>query len=159
MAADGIRALAAGFRRRHLAGTAVFGASDGLMSILGPVMFTASRYPSLVFPVAVMGAVSAACSMGAGQFLGQRETDWAAVPVMAAATFAGSVLPAFPYLWSRGWAALAQAAVIYLAVALLVGRMRTWSRRRYVQTIGVLALVVAVTVICNLFMPAGGGAG
>jgi hypothetical protein len=48
------------------AGTAVFGASDGLMSILGVVVFIASRSPSLVLPAAAMGAVSAAYSMGAG---------------------------------------------------------------------------------------------
>jgi len=50
---------------RKLAGTAVFGGSDGLMSILGVVMFIASRSTALVFPVAVMGAVPASYSMGA----------------------------------------------------------------------------------------------
>ena len=141
---------------RNLAGTAVFGASDGLMSILGPVMFTASRWPGLVFPIAVMGAVSASCSMGAGEFLGQEATNWAAVPVMGAATFTGSVLPALPYLWSSGWAALAQSAAACLLVALAVGRMRAWRRHRYAETVAVLCLVVAVTVLCNHFMPAGG---
>ena len=45
--------------RDGLAYGAIFGGSDGLMSILGPVMFAASRYPRLVFPIALMGAVSA----------------------------------------------------------------------------------------------------
>jgi len=134
-----------------VAGAAVFGASDGLMSILGPVMFTASRWPQLVFPI----AVSAACSMGAGEFLGQEATNWAAVPVMGAATFTGSVLPSLPCLWSSGWAALAQSAAACLAVAVAVGHLR-WRRHRYAETVAVLALVVAVTVLCNHFVPAGG---
>ena len=147
----GLRALA-----RRVSGTAVFGASDGLMSILGVVMFIASRSPSLVVPVAVMGAVSAACSMGAGEFLGQQTTDRAAVPVMGAATFTGSVLPALPYLWTSGWAALAQSAVVCAVVAVAVGHLRSWRRHRYAETVGVLAAVVAVTVACNLVMPGGG---
>lgn len=137
------------------AGTAAFGASDGLMSILGVVMFIASRSPSLVVPVAVMGAVSASYSMGAGEFLGQRQTDWGAVPVMAAATFAGTVLPAVPYAWSSGWAALGQSAVACLAVALAVGRLRSWRRHRYLETTIVIGVGVALTVACNLVMPGG----
>jgi protein-S-isoprenylcysteine O-methyltransferase Ste14 len=137
------------------AGTAVFGASDGLMSILGPVMFIASRSPALVFPVAVMGAVSASYSMGAGEFLGQEQADWPAVPVMAAATFAGTVLPALPYLWSSGWAALAQSAAACLLVSLAVGRLRAWRRHRYAETVLVIAVGVVLTVGCTLIMPGG----
>jgi hypothetical protein len=140
---------------RKLAGTAVFGGSDGLMSILGVVMFIASRSPSLVVPVAVMGAVSASYSMGAGEFLGQQQTDWPAVPVMAAATFAGTVLPALPYLWSSGWAALVQSATACLLVALAVGHLRSWRPHRYLETTAVIAVGVALTVACNLAMPGG----
>lgn len=144
---------------RGTAGTAVFGGSDGLMSILGPMMFIASRYPAAVFPVAVMGAISASCSMGAGEFLGEEKPDLRASPVMAAATFAGSVLPALPYLWSAGTAALAQSAIVCLLVALGVGHMRTWRRHRYLETVAVLAVVFAITVACNHYMPVAGGGG
>lgn len=141
---------------RKLAGTAVFGSSDGLMSILGVVMFIASRSPSLVFPVAVMGAVSASYSMGAGEFLGQEATDWPAIPVMAAATFTGTVLPALPYLWCSGWAALTQSAVACLLVALAVGHLRSWRPHRYAETVIVIGVGVALTVASNLVMPGGG---
>jgi VIT1/CCC1 family predicted Fe2+/Mn2+ transporter len=141
----------------RLAGTAVFGASDGLISILGVVLFIASRQPDLVFPVAVMGAVSASYSMGAGEFLGQQETDWPSVPAMAAATFAGSVLPAAPYLWSRGWAALAQSGAVCVLVAFAVGRMRSWRKHKYLETVLVLAVGITITVACNLVMPGSGG--
>lgn len=142
---------------RRTAGTSAFGASDGLMSILGVTMFIAARDPSLVFLAALMGAVSASYSMGAGEFLGQQKTEWAAVPVMAAATFGGTLLPALPYLWSRGLPALAQSAGVCLLMALAVGRLRTWRRHRYLETVAVIGCGVALTVVCNLLT--GGGAG
>jgi hypothetical protein len=127
------------------------------MSILGVIVFIAARDPGLVFPAAAMGAVSAAYSMGAGEGMGQQETDWHAIPVMAAATFTGTVLPALPYLWSRGWAALAQSAAVCLLVALAVGHLRTWRKHRYAETVAVIGVGVAFTVGCNLLVPGGAG--
>ena len=140
-----------------LAGEAIFGASDGLMSILGPVMFFASRNPRLVFPVAFMGAVSAATSMGAGQRLSEQQDDTAGPVVMGGATFAGSVLPAVPYLFTSGLAAVLWSAGVCVAVALGVGHLRSWRKHRYLETVGVLAFVAVVTVGCNLALPGGAG--
>jgi len=140
-------------RLGRIAGTAVFGASDGLMSILGVTLFIASRDAALVFPVAFMGAVGAAYSMGAGEFLGQQQTDWPKVPVMAAATMAGTTLPAMPYLWSGGWLALTQSGAACLLVALAAGRLRSWRRHKYLETVAVIGAGIAITVICNLLMP------
>lgn len=140
-----LRALA-----HRVSGSAVFGASDGLMSIFGVVVFIAARDPRLVFPAALMGAVSAAYSMGAGDGLGRSKTDWAAVPVMAGSSFAGTVLPATPYLWSAGQAALIQSVGVCLLVALAVGRLRTWSRHRYAGTVAVIGFGVLLTIGCNL---------
>lgn len=140
-----------------LARQAVLGASDGVMSILGPVMFTASRYPHLVFPVAFMGAVSAACSMGAGEHMSEEKSEPGAPLVMAGATFAGSVLPALPYLVTSGVAAVCWSAGICILVALAVGRLRQWRRHRYAETVAILGFVALVTVGCNLVMPGGGG--
>jgi hypothetical protein len=141
--------------RRSLAYEVIFGGSDGLMSIMGPVMFTASRYPMLVFPVALMGAVSASCSMAAGEHLGEDSSEPSAVVMMGAATFGGSLLPAVPWLATSGTAAVCWCAGIILAAALLVGRLRSWRRHRYIETIAILALVAGVTVACNLAVPAG----
>jgi len=134
-----------------LRGQAVFGVSDGLMSILGVVLFIAARSPALVFPAALMGGVSAAYSMGAGEFLGEDDSPgWAASLVMGAATFAGTVLPAVPYLWCAGWAALAQSCAVCLLVALLVGHLRSWRPHRYAETTLVIALGVILTFACSL---------
>ncbi len=134
---------------------AIMGGSDGLMSILGPVMFTASRYPRLVFPVALMGAVSASGSMAASDHMSEARTDYRATAAMGLATFTGSVLPALPYLFTSGVTAICCSAAICLAVALAVGRMRSWCPHRYVQTVAILSLVAALTVACNLLMPGG----
>jgi len=127
------------------------------MSILGPVMFTASRYPHLVFPVAFMGAVSASASMAAGEQMSEQSTSWPAVAAMGAATFTGSVLPAVPYLFTHGVTAVCCSAAVCVAVALGVGHLRTWRKRRYLETLAILAAVAGVTVICNLLVPGGGG--
>jgi VIT1/CCC1 family predicted Fe2+/Mn2+ transporter len=140
-----------------LAGEAVFGASDGLMSILGPVMFFASRDPRLVFPVALMGAVSASASMGAGELMSkEQKTAWAP-GVMAVATFGGSVLPAIPYLFARGVVAVCCSAAMCVIVAVGVGHLRSWRAHRYVETLAILAVVAGLTVACNLLLPSGTG--
>jgi VIT1/CCC1 family predicted Fe2+/Mn2+ transporter len=140
---------------RELASQAIFGSSDGLMSILGPIEFTASRYPHLVFPVAFMGAVSASASMAAGEQMSEeKETLWAPA-VMGAATFTGSVLPAVPWLFTRGVPAVCWSAAICVAVALMVGHLRSWRPHRYAETLAVLACVAALTVACNLALPGG----
>lgn len=141
---------------RGLAAQVIFGGSDGVLSILGPVMFTASRYPHQVFPVALMGAVSAACSMGAGEHMEREGTPAAATAAMAAATFAGSAAPAVPWLFTSGVPAICWSAAVVLAVALAVGRLRSWRPHRYAETVAILAAVAAVTVACNLALPAGG---
>lgn len=143
--------------RRDLARQAIFGSSDGLMSILGPVMFFASRNPRLVFPVALMGAVSASASMAAGEQMSEQATDWAAVAVMGLATFTGSVLPAFPYLFTRGLPAAGLTAAACMAVAVAVGHLRSWRKRRYAETLAILAVVAALTAACNLLVPGGAG--
>jgi Protein of unknown function (DUF1003) len=125
------------------------------MSILGPVMFTASRYPRLVFPVAFMGAVSSACSMGAGEHMSEETSEPGAPVAMGLATFAGSVLPAVPYLWTSGIAAVCCSAVICVAVAAGVGHLRSWRKHRYAETVAILGFVAAVTVGCNLLLPGG----
>lgn len=135
---------------RRTAGTAAFGVSDGVMTILGVVVFVAARSPSLVFPVALMGSVSGSYSMAAGEFLGQEATNWETVPVMAAASFAGPLLPAVPYLWCSGWAALAQSCAACLLVAIGVGHLRSWRRHRYAETVAVIGVGVALTIGCNL---------
>jgi len=118
-------------------------------------MFFASRAPHYVFPVALMGAVSASASMAAGQQMSEDRQSPRAPVVMGLATFAGSVLPAVPYLFARGLTAICCSAAACVAVALGVGRLRSWRRHRYAETLAILGLVAGVTVICNLFLPGG----
>lgn len=102
-----------------------------------------------------MGAVSAAYSMASGEAMGQEQTHWAAVPVMAASTFAGTVAPALPFIWTSGWMALTQAGAIALLIALLVGYARSWRKYRYIETVVIIGVGVVLTVACNLLIPGG----
>jgi len=134
----------------------VFGLCDGAMSILG-VVFFAAGHTDLVFPIAVSGGVSAACSMAGGEYLSVRDKDQprrlAAAAAMGAATLAGSILPAFPYLFLRGWQAPAVAVIALAAVAAAVGRLRTGHPHPYLETVVVLILVLTASVLCALLIP------
>ena len=134
----------------------IFGLSDGSMSILG-VVFYASGHGSLVFPVAFSGGVSAACSMAGGEWLSESRNGLGASAAMGLATLAGSLLPAFPYLFLRHWEAPALSVVMLIAVAFVVGRLRRGQNYPYTGTFAVLGVVLAASVACALLIPGGAG--
>ena len=142
--------------RRALARPVIFGLADGAMSILG-VVFYASGHPGLVFPVALSGGLTAAVSMAAGEWLSDTGTpDRVAAAAMGAATLAGSVAPAAPYLLWHGLLAPVMSVSVCVLVAAVVGRLRRNRKHRYAETFAVLAVVVAVAVACGIFLPAEG---
>jgi VIT1/CCC1 family predicted Fe2+/Mn2+ transporter len=136
----------------------IFGLCDGAMSILG-VVFYAAGHTGLVFPIAVSGGVSAACSMAGGEYLSARDRGQSRrlgdAAAMGAATLAGSVLPAFPWLFLHGWQAPAAAVIAMAVVAAVVGRLRAGHRHPYTETVVVLLLVLAASALCALFIPGG----
>ncbi len=130
----------------------VFGLADGAMSITGVVLYAAG-HSGIVFPVACAGGLSAAASMAGGELLSERKSTWLPVASMGAATLAGSVIPAVPYLLLHGWAAPAVAVVLLLGVAVVVGRLRGQARHPYLETIAVLGAVLALSVAFTLAVP------
>jgi VIT1/CCC1 family predicted Fe2+/Mn2+ transporter len=141
---------------RDLAPQVIFGLSDGAMSILG-VVFYASGHLSLVVPVALSGGLCAAVSMAAGQWLSESETGPAAAAAMGLATLTGSVLPALPYLFLHGIVAPVVAVCLLAVVAYVVGRLRPHRNHAVAETFAVLAVVLAVSVVCALLLPGGAG--
>lgn len=142
---------------RKLAPQIVFGLSDGAMSILG-VVFYAAGHQGMVVPIALSGGLCAAVSMAAGQWLSESDTGPAAAAAMGLATLAGSILPALPYAFLTGRPAPVASFALLAVVALVVGRLRRLRRHRYAESFAVLAVVVAVAVVCALLLP-GGSAG
>ena len=143
--------------RHDLRRQAVFGAFDGTASLLGVVIYLLFTHPALIFPAAMSGAASSAVSMGGGEWLSDSGSGPAASLVMAAATFTGALLPAVPFAFGTGGAAVAGCAAVCLGICVAVARLR--ENRGFglalAETLGILAAVLAVTVLCGLFLPGG----
>lgn len=142
--------------RRDLARPVIFGLADGAMSILG-VVFYVSGHTSLVFPVALSGGVSAAASMAGGEWLSESGNGPGPALAMGAATLGGSVLPGIPYALLPAPAAPAVSVLLLAAVAAVVGRMRAHRRHPYLETGAVLTVVIALSTVCAVLLPGGGG--
>jgi len=134
----------------------ILGLADGSMSILGVVLYAAG-HKGLVFPLALAGGVSAAFSMAGGEWLSESSSGPGAAAAMGVATLTGCILPALPYAFLQGWAAPAVSVVILAAVAVVVARLRSHRRHPYLETLAVLAAVLAASVACALLIPAGAG--
>jgi VIT1/CCC1 family predicted Fe2+/Mn2+ transporter len=144
---------------RGLLKPAILGGFDGMASLLGVVVYLLFTRPSLIFPAALSGAASAAVSMGGGEWLSDSDSGFGAGAVMGAATFTGALLPAVPFALGRGPLAVAESALVCLGITVTVAALRH-SRSLPValaETSGILAVVLAVTVLCGLFLPGGTG--
>ncbi len=141
--------------KHNLTRPAIFGGFDGTASLLGVIIYLLLNHPALIFPTAAAGAISAAISMGGGQFLSDSSRGLAASGVMAAATFTGAVLPAVPFAFGTGPLAIAASAVLIVCIGVVVSAMRP-NRGRVLaltETFTLLAVVAAVVVACALTFP------
>jgi hypothetical protein len=135
----------------------VFGSFDGTASLLGVVIYLLLSHPALIFPTAASGAISSAISMGGGEFLSDSDNGLGASGVMAAATFAGAVLPAVPFAFGTGPAEVAASAMAIIGIGAVVSWMRPNRGRglALAETFGLLLLVAGVVVACGLLLPGG----
>jgi VIT1/CCC1 family predicted Fe2+/Mn2+ transporter len=143
-------------RRGKLARPAIFGLSDGLMSMLGVVLYLAG-HPNLVFPAALSGGISSALSMAGGEWLSDSENGLGASLAMGAATGAGAILPALPYAFWRGPLAVAESVVICVLIGVVVAALRPLRGfgMALAETFGVLLAIFAVVLACGLILPGG----
>lgn len=123
---------------------AIFGSFDGLTSALGVItgLIIAGTHSGPRILAAALGlAVAATVGMGAGQYLSDTKRSVRLALVMGAATFAGSVAPALPFIAGYGTPQLACTLGILVAGGALIGHFRG-----YRLTFAVLAIVGALTV-------------
>lgn len=127
----------------------VFGSMDGTVSALGIISILTLTHagPAAVFAGAFGGGLAGFPGMASGQWKSDPDSGLVAALVCGAATTAGAVLPAIPYLLTSGWRAYAVACVIGAAVAALI----TWlapgrGMASLAQTYGVLLAAVALCV-------------
>jgi hypothetical protein len=142
-------------RRGQLDRPAILGGFDGTASLLGVIIYLLVTHPVLIFPTALSGAVSSAVSMGAGEWLSDSGSGFAASAVMAGATFTGALLPALPFAFASGAAAVAESGVIcgLLAVIVAALRPRRGLGMALTETLGLLAVIAGVVLACGLLLP------
>ena len=137
-------------QRGALLAPAIFGGFDGATSVVG-VLLTLTGHPAQILPTALGLAVAGGVGMAAGSWLSaDSEAGLREALVIGAATAAGTLLPALPYLLLAGATAMACSGLLLglLGAAITAVRARDRSAVRAVaETYGVLiAVCAAVTV-------------
>ena len=130
------------------------GLADGLMSMLGVVLYLMG-HQSLIFPAALSGGISSALSMAGGEWLSDSENGLGASCVMGGATGLGAILPALPYAFGAGPAAVAESIVICCLIGFVVACLRPnrGLGMAVVETFGILAAIFLVVLACGVFLP------
>jgi VIT1/CCC1 family predicted Fe2+/Mn2+ transporter len=140
--------------KTRLARPAIFGLADGMMSLLGVVLYLLG-HPSLILPAALSGGISSALSMAGGEWLSDSDNGLGASCVMGAATGLGAILPALPYAVTTGVAALAGSITVCVLIGAVVGLMRP-ARRQVIavaETYAILGVIFLVVLACGVFLP------
>ena len=142
--------------KASVARPAVFGLSDGMMSLLGVVLYLMG-HQSLIFPAALCGGISSALSMAGGEWLSDSENGLGASCVMGAATGLGAILPAAPYALGTGPAAVAESVVICVCIGVVVAALRPLRGfgMALAETFGILLAIFAVVLVIGLALPGG----
>ncbi len=145
--------------RRDLIRPAVLGSFDGTASLLGVIVYLLLTHPELIFSAALSGAVSSALSMGAGEWLSDSDNGFAASFVMGAATLTGALLPAVPFAFGHGPAAVTTSALLCATIGYTVARLRTnrGLGLAMAETFGLLAVILGITAALAVWLPGGGG--
>jgi VIT1/CCC1 family predicted Fe2+/Mn2+ transporter len=145
--------------RNSLFRPAIFGLGDGCMSIVGVVLYLLGDQ-RIIFAAVLSGALSAALSMSGNEYLSDSDNGLGASVVMGLATAAGGLLPAFPFLFWRGPAALTAMGLICLVIGLIVGIMRSRGRAKHSfwaeigGTLAIFALIFVAVLVVALVLPA-----
>lgn len=144
-------------KRAELAVPVIFGLSDGMMSLLGVILYLFG-HQSLIFPAALMGGISSGISMAAGSWLSDSDDGFGASCLVGGATGTGAVMPALPFAFFHGITAMVMAAVICVAMAVFVSFLRKDKSTglALAETFGILVIVVLVVLACGLAVPGSG---
>jgi VIT1/CCC1 family predicted Fe2+/Mn2+ transporter len=133
---------------------AVFGLADGMMSLLGVILYLMG-HQALIFPAALSGGISSALSMAGGEWLSDSENGLGASCIMGAATGTGAVLPAIPYAITTGSTAISASIVICIFIGIAVALMRPGRSKpkALAETFAILGAIFLVVLACGLFLP------
>lgn len=136
----------------------IFGAVAGMTCALG-VVLSLHEHSNLVFPTALGVAVAEMVGMAAGEWLSDSENGLTASATIGVAVGAAGILPAIPFLFATGMAAVAWSVGVLALMAGVISVARSGQRgpaRAVVETYGVLAVVFGAVLLSGLVAPGGG---
>lgn len=141
-------------------GSAVFGAFDGVTSVLG-VLVSLLGQKELVLVRACLGlALASSIGMGFGQYTGDKERRLISAVVIALATAVGTLLPVIGFIFFAKRMAVVIGTLAVIGLGILIGYQRSKSspkRIAYGQTFLLLILATGVNVFVALFFPGASG--
>lgn len=132
---------------------AVFGAFDGVVTVLGAV-FPNTGNPHTLTLTCIGLAASGAVSMGGGELVSDSEAGWAASTAIGLTTGLGTLVPAAPYLWTSGKAAITISLLLCVAVAVGISWVKTTAengpsfRKAALHTHSILLVAAGFTLLC-----------
>ena len=138
---------------------AVFGAFDGIVSIIGFIFgLLVHKSPESAIAIGGLGgAVAAGVSMGFGEYE-KHDGDWrSSLPValvMFGASFGGSLVAVWPWFVFATPVALVVSLVGCLAVATWIGYMKHKSWRGYATAYATFVVAAGITLLVVSLIPA-----
>lgn len=138
---------------------AIFGAFDGVVSIIGFVfgLLVHDASAATIAIGGIGGAVAAGVSMGAGE-IEKSGSPWRSririAITMFIASFVGGLIPVWPFLIFSNPVALLFAAIGCILVALWIGYEKRQGWRGYVNAFGVLLVAAGLTLLVVSLIPA-----
>lgn len=119
----------------------IFGTADGVITVLGLLvgLLVSGQSRTAVWHAALAAGTAAFVGMTSGRYLSEND-GWRPAVACGLATFAGTAIPAVPYLFAGGWIALTPALALVCVIAGVVAWLRPErSVVAVMETYGVLA--------------------
>ncbi len=140
---------------------ALFGAFDGVVSIVGVVVGLLLQHSSheSIAVVGLAGGIAAAVSMGCGELAKSTASVWRRLPIAAAmfiASLTGALVPVWPFFIFPIHIAILVGVAGCLAVATWIGHQKRQGWRGYLMTYTVFIAAVAITLGVVALIPRAG---
>jgi VIT1/CCC1 family predicted Fe2+/Mn2+ transporter len=137
---------------KHLA-PSIFGFADGVVCAMGIIcgMVITHQPPAAIWAAAFSAGLAEFAGMSAGQYQSAPEDGRTVAVVCGLSALLGAVMPAVPYLFTRGLVAVISAVCIAIVLCGAIARVqpkRTW--KTYAISYGITACAVGLCLLGGL---------
>jgi hypothetical protein len=129
--------------------TAIFGASDGLVATMALILATEGHGRKVVLAAAIGLLIAEGFGMAASQYLSDPQRDHRLALIMGLATSVAIIVPALPWAFTAGTAAVLGSCCIGLVLAGMIAYARPGGLESWIQTYGVLIVVGAIATLAG----------